>query len=51
MTDEHRNRKFQCRTCEDWGTILAPDGRGTLPCPEPIHRTPPAPPAQPGDER
>lgn len=29
--------KFRCRRCEDWGIVVAPDGRGTLPCPEPIH--------------
>lgn len=32
-------RKFRCARCEDWGSVVAPDGRGTLPCPEPIHRT------------
>lgn len=31
--------KFTCATCEDWGSVVAPDGHGTLPCPEPIHRT------------
>jgi hypothetical protein len=31
--------KFRCPRCEDWTTLLAPDGRGTLPCPEPIHHT------------
>lgn len=29
--------KYRCRRCEDWGSIVAPDGRGTLLCPEPIH--------------
>ena len=29
--------KFQCPRCEDWRTLVAPDGRGTLPCPEPVH--------------
>ncbi|HZU57057.1 MAG TPA: hypothetical protein VFA06_14390 [Actinocrinis sp.] len=31
--------KFKCATCEDWGSVVAPGGRGTLSCPEPIHRT------------
>jgi hypothetical protein len=22
-----------CQTCQDWGTVVAPDGRGTVPCP------------------
>lgn len=35
MTTEHR--KFQCRTCEDWATLVAPGGKGTIPCPEPVH--------------
>ncbi len=28
--------KYRCPRCEDWGTLVAPDGRGTVPCPEPI---------------
>lgn len=34
---ESPHPKYRCRRCEDWGTVVAPDGRGTLPCPEPIH--------------
>lgn len=30
--------KYRCPRCEDWGTLIAPGGRGTVPCPEPIHR-------------
>lgn len=31
--------KYRCARCEDWGTLVAPDGRGTAPCHEPIHCT------------
>lgn len=27
--------RHACPTCEDWGTVVAPDGRGTVTCPEP----------------
>jgi len=27
--------RYACRSCEDWGTVVAPDGRGTVACPEP----------------
>jgi len=28
----------ECAICEDWGIMVRPDGRGTEPCPNPIHR-------------
>lgn len=36
MSDPPRP-KYRCPRCEDWGTLVAPGGRGTVPCPEPIH--------------
>lgn len=26
--------RYACPTCEDWGTVVAPGGRGTTACPE-----------------
>ncbi|WP_327069275.1 hypothetical protein [Kitasatospora sp. NBC_01302] len=32
---EHQPRpRYDCPTCQDWGTVIAPDGKGTQPCPE-----------------
>jgi hypothetical protein len=25
--------RYQCTRCEDWGTVVAPNGRGTIACP------------------
>lgn len=25
--------RFNCQTCQDWGSVVAPTGRGTIPCP------------------
>jgi hypothetical protein len=25
--------RYECDTCQDWGTVIAPSGKGTLPCP------------------
>jgi hypothetical protein len=25
--------RYQCDRCEDWRIVVAPDGRGTIPCP------------------
>jgi hypothetical protein len=33
--------RYQCTRCEDWGIVVAPDGRGTIPCPgDEIDHTP-----------
>jgi hypothetical protein len=29
------NPKFDCARCEDFGTVVGADGRGTASCPEP----------------
>jgi hypothetical protein len=26
--------RYRCGHCQDWGTVVAPDGKGTVPCPE-----------------
>lgn len=39
MTDNNRPVLGpQCPECEDWGTKVRPDGKGTEPCRNPIHR-------------
>lgn len=25
--------RYLCPSCKDWGTVIAPDGHGTVPCP------------------
>lgn len=25
--------RYDCDTCQDWGTVVTPDGKGTAPCP------------------
>ncbi|MDH6125947.1 hypothetical protein [Kitasatospora sp. GP82] len=25
--------RYDCGTCQDWRTVVAPDGKGTVPCP------------------
>ena len=33
--------RYQCTACEDWGTVIAPEGqKGTVPCPGVDPRTP-----------
>jgi hypothetical protein len=27
--------RYACPDCEDWGTVVGPDGRGTVACPAP----------------
>jgi hypothetical protein len=26
--------RWNCETCQDWGTVVRPDGHGTIPCPD-----------------
>lgn len=28
----------ECANCNDWGTKVRRDGKGTEPCPEPVHQ-------------
>jgi hypothetical protein len=32
--------RYQCTRCEDWGTVVASNGKGTVPCPGIDPRTP-----------